>query len=102
MEEFTMANPKKLLLNFRCKEFILQMAMKHICLRAIILLTYTIQERMKLREIACLLPVSLAVDHRKIQLFTIAYKFAFDQDKLIMNGILPNGMIIEEYWKRVK
>ena len=33
---------------------------------------------------------------------TIANKFAFDQNKLIVNGILPNGMIIEEYWKRVK
>jgi hypothetical protein len=33
---------------------------------------------------------------------TIAYKFAVDQDKLTLNGILPNGMIVEEYWKRVK
>ena len=33
---------------------------------------------------------------------TIAYKFAVDQDKLIISGILPNGMIVEEYWKRVK
>jgi hypothetical protein len=33
---------------------------------------------------------------------TIVYKFAIDQDKLTLNGILPNGMIVEEYWKRVK
>jgi hypothetical protein len=33
---------------------------------------------------------------------TIAYKFAVDQNKLTLNGILPNGMIVEEYWKRVK
>lgn len=33
---------------------------------------------------------------------TIAYKFVVDQDKLTLNGILPNGMIVEEYWKRVK
>lgn len=33
---------------------------------------------------------------------TIAYKFTVDKDKLIINGILPNGMIVEEYWKKVK
>ncbi len=33
---------------------------------------------------------------------TIAYKFIVDQDKLTINGVLPNGMIVEEYWKRIK
>ncbi len=33
---------------------------------------------------------------------TIAYKFVIDQDKLIINGVLPNGMIVEEYWKKIK
>ncbi|MDP3468195.1 MAG: hypothetical protein Q8S11_07655 [Daejeonella sp.] len=33
---------------------------------------------------------------------TIAYKFAIDIDKLTINGVLPNGMIVEEYWKRIK
>jgi hypothetical protein len=33
---------------------------------------------------------------------TIVYKFSIDQDKLTLNGILPNGMIVEEYWKKVK
>ena len=33
---------------------------------------------------------------------TIAYKFTVDQDKLTINGVLPNGMIVEEYWKRIK
>jgi hypothetical protein len=33
---------------------------------------------------------------------TIVYKFAVDKDKLTINGILPNGMIVEEYWKKVK
>ncbi|SDM57408.1 hypothetical protein SAMN05421813_11612 [Daejeonella rubra] len=32
----------------------------------------------------------------------ITYKFAIDKDKLTINGVLPNGMIVEEYWKRVK
>jgi hypothetical protein len=32
----------------------------------------------------------------------ITYKFEIDQDKLTINGILPNGMIVEEYWKKVK
>jgi hypothetical protein len=33
---------------------------------------------------------------------TIAYKFTVDQDKLTINGVLPNGMIVEEYWKKIK
>jgi hypothetical protein len=33
---------------------------------------------------------------------TISYKFTVDQDKLTINGTLPNGMIVEEYWKRIK
>ena len=32
----------------------------------------------------------------------ITYKFAVDKDKLTINGILPNGMIVEEYWKKIK
>jgi hypothetical protein len=32
----------------------------------------------------------------------ITYKFAIEQDKLTINGILPNGMVVEEYWKKVK
>jgi hypothetical protein len=32
---------------------------------------------------------------------TIAYKFSVHQNKLTLYGILPNGMIVEEYWKRV-
>ncbi len=33
---------------------------------------------------------------------TIAYKFIIDKDKLTINGVLPNGMIVEEYWKKIK
>jgi len=33
---------------------------------------------------------------------TIAYKFAVNKEKLTINGVLPNGMIVEEYWKKVK
>lgn len=32
----------------------------------------------------------------------ITYKFTIEQEKLTINGILPNGMVIEEYWKKVK
>ncbi len=31
----------------------------------------------------------------------ITYKFRVEKDKMITNGVLPNGMIVEEYWKRV-
>lgn len=33
---------------------------------------------------------------------TINYKFKVDKQKLTTNGIMPNGMVIEEYWKKVK
>lgn len=32
----------------------------------------------------------------------IAYKFIIEKDKLTIKGVLPNGMVVEEYWKRVK
>ena len=33
---------------------------------------------------------------------TVGYKFKLDNDKLTINGTLPNGMKVEEYWKKVK
>ncbi|MFA6944815.1 MAG: lipocalin family protein [Pedobacter sp.] len=33
---------------------------------------------------------------------TITYRFSVDKGKLTINGVLPNGMIVEEYWERVK
>lgn len=33
---------------------------------------------------------------------TIPYKFVIDDEKLTTSGILPNGMVVEEYWKKVK
>lgn len=33
---------------------------------------------------------------------TIAYKFKTDGGKLTTNGVLPNGMVVEEYWKKVE
>lgn len=32
---------------------------------------------------------------------TIAYKFSINEGKLIINGVLPNGMIVEEYWNKI-
>jgi hypothetical protein len=32
---------------------------------------------------------------------TINYRFNIIKDKLTINGVLPNGMVVEEYWKRV-
>ena len=33
---------------------------------------------------------------------TIGYKFKIENDKLTLNGVLPNGMQVEEYWKKLK
>lgn len=32
---------------------------------------------------------------------TIPYKFKIVEAKLTINGVLPNGMIVEEYWNKV-
>lgn len=32
---------------------------------------------------------------------TIAYKFKTEGDKMTTSGVLPNGMVVEEYWKKV-
>ncbi|MDB5156578.1 MAG: hypothetical protein JWR50_1285 [Mucilaginibacter sp.] len=33
---------------------------------------------------------------------TVHYHYAVRNDTLILNGTLPNGAVIEDYWKRVK
>lgn len=33
---------------------------------------------------------------------TISYKYVIKQNNLTIKGVLPNGMIVEEYWKKVK
>lgn len=33
---------------------------------------------------------------------TISYKFKLDKDRLTLNGTLPSGMKVEEYWKKIK
>mgnify|MGYP003299342035 CR=1 FL=1 len=33
---------------------------------------------------------------------TIGYKFKINKDKLTLNGVLPTGMKVEEYWKKIK
>ncbi len=32
---------------------------------------------------------------------TITYKFKTEGDKMITSGVLPNGMVVEEHWKKV-
>ncbi|MBC7757933.1 MAG: hypothetical protein H7069_03685 [Phormidesmis sp. FL-bin-119] len=33
---------------------------------------------------------------------TIAYKFKAEGNRLTTSGVLPNGMVVEEYWKKVE
>jgi len=32
----------------------------------------------------------------------VHYHYSFNKDTLVLNGILPDGALVEEYWKRVK
>jgi hypothetical protein len=33
---------------------------------------------------------------------TIAYKFRVEDDRMITSGVLPNGMVVEEHWKKIE
>ena len=33
---------------------------------------------------------------------TIPYQYRIEGDKMTTNGVLPNGMVVEEYWKRIE
>ena len=33
---------------------------------------------------------------------TIAYKYKIEKDKLTLDGVLPTGMKVQEYWKKIK
>jgi len=38
----------------------------------------------------------------KLLNIVVHYHYSFNKDTLVLNGILPSGAIVEEYWKRVK
>jgi hypothetical protein len=38
----------------------------------------------------------------KLKGIPVHYRYRIRHDSLIFNGILPSGMVVEEYWKRVK
>jgi hypothetical protein len=38
----------------------------------------------------------------KLKGIPVHYRYHIRHDSLIFNGILPSGMVVEEYWKRVK
>lgn len=33
---------------------------------------------------------------------TISYRFKIKKNELILSGILPSGMLVEEHWKKIK
>lgn len=38
----------------------------------------------------------------KLKNIAVHYRYKIRHDSLIFNGTLPSGMVVEEYWKRVK
>jgi hypothetical protein len=38
----------------------------------------------------------------KLKNIPVNYRYKIRHDSLIFNGTLPTGMVVEEYWKRVK
>jgi hypothetical protein len=38
----------------------------------------------------------------KLKNIAVHYRYQIRHDSLIFNGTLPSGMVVEEYWKRIK
>jgi hypothetical protein len=56
----------------------------------------------ELKQDTCLETQTFSVQPSKLLNVTVRYKYQIKNDTLTFSGILPNGTIVQEYWKRVK
>ncbi|RFZ94340.1 hypothetical protein D0C36_01930 [Mucilaginibacter conchicola] len=56
----------------------------------------------KLQLDSCFETQTYSAQPSKLLNVTVKYHFQIRNDTLIFNGILPNGTVVEEYWKRVQ
>ncbi|MBL4676516.1 MAG: hypothetical protein JKY70_09985 [Mucilaginibacter sp.] len=56
----------------------------------------------KLVQDSCLETQTYSAQPSKWLNVTIKYHFQIRSDTLVFNGVLPNGTVVEEYWKRVQ
>lgn len=58
--------------------------------------------RYQLKNDTCLETETYSIQPSKLTGKTLHYHYAVRQDSLILQGTLPTGMVVEEYWKKVK
>ncbi|MBD1384860.1 hypothetical protein IDJ75_06190 [Mucilaginibacter rigui] len=55
-----------------------------------------------LKPDTCLETQTFSAQPSKLLNVTLKYRYQIKNDTLTFSGILPNGTIVQEYWKRVK
>jgi hypothetical protein len=55
-----------------------------------------------LKQDTCLETQTFSSQPSKLLNVTLKYHYLIKNDTLTFNGILPNGTVVREYWKRVK
>jgi hypothetical protein len=55
-----------------------------------------------LKQDTCLETQTFSTQPSKLLNITLKYHYRIKNDTLTFNGILPNGTVVQEYWKRVK
>ena len=55
-----------------------------------------------LKQDTCLETQTFSAQPSKLLNITLKYHYRIKNDTLTFNGILPNGTVVREYWKRVK
>ena len=50
----------------------------------------------------CIETETFSSEPSKLKNIPVHYRYKIHHDSLIFNGKLPSGMVVEEYWKRVK
>lgn len=55
-----------------------------------------------LKQDTCLETQTFSAQPSKLLNITLKYRYRIKNDTLTFNGILPNGTVVQEYWKRVK
>lgn len=55
-----------------------------------------------LKQDTCLETQTFSAEPSKVLNILIKYRYHISNDTLTFNGILPNGNIVKEYWKKVR
>ena len=56
----------------------------------------------QLKNDTCLETETFSIQPSKLTGITLHYHYTIRRDSLILQGTLPTGMVVEEYWKKVK